>query len=1169
MRGWWPTLAAACACVVLLSHPSTHAAAADSATDATAFVDPLIGTSGNAIDGPSDTFPGADAPFGMVQWSPDTSSRPSGGGYSYKDEQISGFSLTHLSGPGCDVFGDISILPTIGPIIDPANAVQPFTHVTEVASPGYYEILLGQPPIRTQLTVTSRTGLGAFTFPASPLANLLINVSSNEVGVADSHIRFVGDDRVEGDATSGWFCGMPGTYTVYFALAFDRPFSAHGTWQRGHLMPASDGGSGSGAGGWVTFDATQQATVKVKASLSWVSIDGARANLKAEATTWDLDRERAATARAWRVELARIRVDGGTPAQLRVFYTALYHALLHPNIFSDANGSYRGFDGQVHRVQQGHVEYATFSGWDIYRTEIPLIALVDPGRASDMMRSLVHASGQMGWLPKWSLVNVESAVMGGDPSDPMLASAYAFGARDFDTKAALAAMVKGATQTSGAPGQGWYVQRPGLDEYESLGYVVNDHATNVSPVANGASLTLEYSLDDFSIAQFARSLGDQTTYRAMLARAQNWSNLFDRSSALIAPRDRGGALTQAPITRHGQNGFQEGNAAQYTWMVPHNLASLVGAMGGTKNTIAALDLFFSQLDAGPSQPFSWLGNEPTIGSPWTYLTAGAPWRTQRVVRDAMTQLWGDTPDGIPGNDDLGTMSAWYVWSALGLYPQNPAVPILDLSAPLFQHASIRVPNGADIQIVAPAASGDNAYVQSVALNGKPWNRSWIAFATGRPTRLTFTLGANPNTSWATGPNAAPPSYALGTVSFPASTPAQLSTTPQELRLAPGATQTVHVELSNLNGASAVDATLRADAPEGLRLDGLGTALSAPVGKTGTADAQLGADPGTPGGLYDVSVLAKTGDGAMLPRATWVARVAKPGQRLPVAYVANYFDNTITAVDPRTHAFGVPILVGANPRDLAVSSDGRRVYVADQGGQSVSVVDAQSESVVATVAVAGSPWGIRVTPDQRTIWVSLTSANAVQPIDLSTLVPGKPIPVGDQPGGLAISPNGALLLVADLRSNDVTPLDLKSKTAGDPIPVGAHPRNIAISPDSTQAYVTNSGANSVTRIDLTTLKAGGDIGVGVAPRGLAFSPDGKWLYVADFASDTVTPIQTASQTAQHPIAVGYNPVALLVDAGGSTALVVNAGDNDCVPLDLVTRRIGERIPLGNRPIAISR
>jgi len=1164
-------IAAALVACALLAPVEAARAMADTSSDPVAFVNTLIGTSGNAIDGPSDTFPGADAPFGMIQWSPDTTSRPSGGGYSYRDEQISGFSLTHLSGPGCDVFGDIAILPTVGEVADPANASQPFTHVTEVTSPGYYEIMLGQPAIRTQLTVTSRTGLGAFTFPAIQQANLLINVSSNEVGVADAHIRFVGDDQVEGSATSGWFCGMPGTYTVYFALQFSRPFVGHGTWQRLHLMPAGDEASGSGAGGWVTFDTTRLPTVEMKASLSWVSIAGARANLGAEATTWDIEHERRATAQLWRGELGRIRVDGGSPTQFFIFYTALYHALLHPNLYSDANGSYRGFDGLVHRTDAGHAEYATFSGWDIYRTQIPLVALIDPRRASDMARSLIHASQQMGWLPKWPLVNVESSVMGGDPADPILAGAYAFGARDFDTRAALTAMVKGATRVDGAPGQRWYEERPGLDDYLTRGYVVNDRATNVSPVANGASLTLEYSLDDFSIAQFARAIGDQSAYHTMMAHAQSWSNLFNTSSGLIAPRDVDGALTQAPITRHGQSGFQEGNAVQYTWMVPHNLASLINGMGGNQRAASALDIFFTKLDAGPGEPYAWLGNEPTIGSPWTYLSAGEPWRAQRVVRDAITQLWGDTPDGLPGNDDLGTMSAWFVWCALGLYPQNPSVPVFDLGAPLFQHASIHVPNGATIEILAPNASVDNAYVESAELNGKPWPRSWIRFTPGAAIHLSYSLGNAPNTGWASAPDDAPASYALGSVRFPASTQAQLSASPAEVRLAPGGTAGLRLSLSNAENSHPVVAAARArmPLPDGLELSALSYGVAADAGGTSAVDLTLSASRQINPGLYNVSLEASTGEGAVLPNLQWVVRVARPGQRMPLAYVANYFDNTITPVDPRTHAFGVPISVGANPRDLALSPDGRQIYVSDQGGQAVSVVDAGSGSVTATVALAGSPWGIGVTPDGKTIWVSLTSVNMVQPIDATTLLAGKPVPVGDEPGGLAIAPNGAMLLVADLRSNDVTPVDLQTKTAGEPIPVGAHPRSVAISRDGGTAYVTNSGADSVTVVDLATRKPIRDITVGIAPRGLAFSGDGKWLYVTDFASDAVTPIELATQIAHAAIPVGLGPVALLIDTSGLTALVVNSGDNDCVPLDLSTNRVGTRIPLGNRPIAIGR
>ena len=1160
--------ASACAlfiAVVIAGHTPAFATG-----DPVLFVDPLVGTAGNPNDGPSDTFPGADAPFGMVQWSPDTPSRPSGGGYAYSDADITGFSLTHLSGPGCDVFGDVSILPTIGDITKPSSERQSFRHTTEVATPGYYEVMVGEPAIRSQLTVTTRTGLGAFSFPATTQANILVNAASNQVGVADAAIRFVGQNEIDGWATSGWFCGMPGTYTVFFALRFDRPFSSHGTWSSSKVMAGQDAINGSGTGGWATFDTTVQPVVRVKAAISWVSIAGARANLDTEARTWDLDQERAAVAQAWRGELARIQVDGGTPQQLRTFYTALYHAMLHPNVYSDANGMYRGFDGFVHHADSGHTEYATFSGWDIYRTQIPLVAMVDPRRTSDMMRSLVHASQQMGWLPKWSLVNVESGVMGGDPADPIIAGAYAFGARDFDVHAALAAMMKGATQAEGGPGQGWYIERPGLGEYASRGYVVNDHATNVSPVANGASLTLEYAFDDFSIARMASAAGDNAIAHAMMSRAANWSTLFNTSTQLIAPRDRDGAFTFSPIARHGQDGFQEGNGVQYSWMVPHDMARLINGMGGNTSATAALDTFFLKLDAGPGEPYAWLGNEPTITSPWTYLFAQAPWKAQRVVRDAINQLWGDVPDGLPGNDDLGTMSAWYVWSALGLYPQNPAEPLLVIGTPLFQRAQIRVPGGANIQILAPAAAPNNAYIEALRRNGVPWTRSWIPYSPSARVRLDVDAGAAPNKAWAAKPSDMPPSYDVGFKSFPPSTSARLIADPQQLRLDPGASVVLHLQLSNLDAVNSVSARI---APLGLpstfHLHGSDQPLTADAHRASLAELTLSADASTPPGLYNVALAGTTADGASLARATWVITVARAQASFPLAYVANYFDNTVVPVDPHTHAFGVPIPVGANPRDVSLSPDGTRLYVADQGDQAVSVIDVRAQRVIGTVTLAGSPWGVRVAPDGRTVWVSLTSDNAVQPIDVSTLVAGKTIAVGDEPGNIAISPNGAFLLVADLRSNDVTPVDLRTRTALAPIPTGAHPRSVAIAPDGASAYVTNSGADSVTVIDMIKFAAVGDVRVGVSPRGLAFAADGRSVYVANFASNTITTIDTATRTVRGSTFVGYNPIAVGVEPGGASALVVNSGDNDCVPVDLSTHAVGQRIPLGNRPIAIAR
>ncbi len=615
----------------------------------TTLVDTFVGTSGTQTGGPIDTFPGADVPFGMVQWSPDTPSHNAGGGYEYTDRQITGFSLTHLSGPGCSVFGDFGVLPTTGEIpADPANAAQPFSHTDEESAPGWYAVSLGSPAIRSELSVTTRTGIGRFTFPATSQANLLFNASSNQVGVTGAHLRIDAPDEISGSASSGFFCGMPDRYTAYFVARFDRPFRQFGTWQGARPSLGSSVSDGTQTGGWVTFDATSSRSVTVRVGLSFVSLAGARANLAAEGRSANIITVRNRATDRWGAMLRRIAISGGVTDAQRTFYTAFYHTLLHPNVISDVTGLYRGFDGRIHRVRAGHDEYANYSDWDIYRTEVPLIALIAPQQTSDMIQSLVNAFTQEGWLPRWPLVNGPSSVMGGDSIDPVISGAFAFGARDYDAHAALMAMVKGATSTQPPPAQDWYFERWELhDDYLKRGYVVNTHTTSVSPVPNGASETLEYALDDFSIARLAFELRDRATYDAFMRRSSNWTTLFDGATGWIAPRDEDGAFMQTPLTENGQSGFQEGNAAQYTWMVPQDLRDLAAAMGGVRPATAKLDAFFTELDAGQDKPYAWLGNEPSLGAPWVYLTLGEPWRAQEIVRRALTTLYANTPAGCP------------------------------------------------------------------------------------------------------------------------------------------------------------------------------------------------------------------------------------------------------------------------------------------------------------------------------------------------------------------------------------------------------------------------------------------------------------------------------------------------------------------------------------------
>jgi putative alpha-1,2-mannosidase len=948
-------------------------------SDPAALVNPMIGTgSGGDVVGQVDTFPGAVAPFGMLSFSPDTPSRPDGGGYNYADSSTTGFSLTHMSGPGCGAFGDFPVLPTTGAIsADPLDTTEAFSHSEEKAAPGSYSVTLNpstSSAIQADLAATARTGIGSFTFPSDNAANLLFKMGDAQSGNTAADVQVVGDDEVTGEETAGQFCGSPGTYPVHFVATFSRPFSSYGTWQteptganvfteptgslawsyhevnsggstpaiaaattpdgasavswqqttalpntwiqatppaltqgdtyeasvtlegsgdvyldfyngqvdvdsqpvqltstpvtltiastvpagsvgaeqvqvrtaatgpvdllasavslrqeslvetpgsaqvasHGPAVPRTSAGTngrpvggplvaasgleakagqsrtqvatatGLGSGAWVTFGTATQRSVTMKVAISYVSQADAQDNLRAEDPGWSVRAVASRTYAQWDSLLSRVRIGGGTPAERAEFYTALYHALLEPSTFSDVNGDYLGFDGQVHQAGRGQVQYANYSGWDIYRSEVPLLAVVAPEQTSQMMTSLLNDQAQGGWLPKWGFADDYTDVMNGDAADPILAEAYAFGARNFDAQAALAAMIKGATVVPSATqlGQGFYAERPQLSDYESLGYVPNTQQSSLSPVDNGASETLEYATADFAIAELAQSLGQASDYQTFLARSQDWTNIFNVDTGYIEPRDGSGQFpelgpTVAGMSGFGQSGFQEGNAAQYTWSVPQDLDGLITAMGGDSAATARLDTFFQQLNAGPNAPYEWAGNEPSEGTPWVYDYAGAPYKTEQVVHELLTSVYSDTPGGEPGNDDLGAMSSWYIWASLGMYPETPGAPVLVLGAPVFSRAKFDVPGRPPVTIAAPGAS-TSAYVHGVSVNGRPSPGAWLPASLlagdgsqpGGPgsqpgaNRVAFTLSATADTSWAAAPADAPPSYQAQPLSFP-------------------------------------------------------------------------------------------------------------------------------------------------------------------------------------------------------------------------------------------------------------------------------------------------------------------------------------------------------------------------------------------------------------------
>jgi predicted alpha-1,2-mannosidase len=765
--------------------------AATAAPDLAGYVNPLSGTEPGGPDfgtggGAENTFPGADVPFGMVQWSPDTVKRQPGG-YFYPDTQIKGFSLTHFSGAGCNAAQDIPFMPYLGkvtasPATNPTKYVSNFSHTRESASPGYYGVTLDN-GATVELTATERSGASRITYPIGTDATLLVNASGSVNGVDDAQVD-IGKNTISGWAASGRFCGGMNRYRVYFTATFDRPFKTTGTWHNDSVsenvksvrsgrveslvapdakqapakgtpakgtpkgadraLGASTSVSGPGSGAFVTFDTDRTRTVNVKVGLSYVSVGGAAANLKAEQGARKFDTLRTAARRAWNDRLGQIQVSGGTEAERKIFYTELYHSVLQPNVFSDADGRYIGFDGQIHQAAKGHDQYANFSGWDMYRSQVQLLALLAPHESGDIAQSMYNQAHQANdvW-DRWSQNNDFEGVMTGDPYHSVIASMYAFGATGFDAKSALTSMVKGATTVQ--PDNARFIERYGLADYQTIGYIPQD-----------PSSTLEYNAADFGIAQLAGRLGQKPTYDQFMKRAQYWENLYNPGTGYLQPRNADGTFV-GPFDPADGTLYIEGNGAQYTWMVPYNNRGLINAMGGNDKVIPRLDNFFTELNAGTNKPYAFLGNEPSFNTPWIYNYAGAPYKTQDIVRRAMNKLWRADAAGYVGNNDLGATSSWYVWGALGLYPEAPGRAELVVGSPLFPHIVVKRPNGRTITIDAPGASASNYYVQNLKVNGKATTKTWLPesfVATGG--RLDFSLASTPNTTWGSAPADEPP-----------------------------------------------------------------------------------------------------------------------------------------------------------------------------------------------------------------------------------------------------------------------------------------------------------------------------------------------------------------------------------------------------------------------------
>ena len=721
----------------------------------TQYVNPLVGTddsnSPNPVGGGAggSTFPGATVPFGMVQFSPDT---PTGSpsGYRDRDRTVESFSLTHFNGAGCPNNEDLPILPVTGNLgSSPGSAwtsyASAYTKGNETAAAGYYKNRLDKYGVDAELSATTRTGALRLTYPSTTTARVLINASRSATGDRDGNVTISGN-RVWGEHTAGGFCGGR-TYKMYYSIQFDRTPTSVGTFKGAAITAGSTTTSGTQTGAYVTFDTTSNAVVNATVGISFVSVANAQNNATAEAAAFDTVRANANS--AWNSALNRVQVTGGATTDLQKFYTALYHVLMNPNVASDTNGQYMGFDGAVH--SSTFPIYQNYSGWDIYRSWASLVALIAPDVMTDIVKSMVLDGQQGGLLPKWSQQSIEDFVMPGDPGPIIVGSAYAFGVRGFDTAAALALMKKSAT---GGSTQG-YVLRGNEGTYEANRFIPGN-----------PSETLEYASSDFAISQFAKALGDTAGYNTYASHSQYWRSLFSGESSYIHTRDGSGNWTW-PLNPATENPYTEGNAAQYTWMVPHNFGALITLMGGPGTATQRLDHHFTQLNGGLALPYFYVGNEPEHGVPWAYNFAGKPAGTSDAVRRVMAESFTTGAGGLPGNDDLGATSAWYVWAALGLYPVTPGADTLAVHGGLFPSVLIQRPTG---NLTLSGGSATNRFVQSLSVNGTATTHSYLRYpdiASGGT--IAYVMGSAPS-AWGTAQGDLPPSFGDGATQ-PAAEPA--------------------------------------------------------------------------------------------------------------------------------------------------------------------------------------------------------------------------------------------------------------------------------------------------------------------------------------------------------------------------------------------------------------
>ena len=720
----------------------------------TQYVDPYIGTGDHGH-----VFLGANVPFGAVQLGPTniTQGWDWCSGYHISDSTIMGFAHTHLSGTGIGDLGDILFLPTNQDVVfargkhgEPESGTYSlFDRKTEKVAPGYYAVHLDRYNVDVELTATNRVGFHKYTYKDSSDPRIIIDLV-NGIGwdaPREGAIYIQGDSMVYGYRNSA---GWAKDQRIYFSAIFSEPIDEFRTSAGGELKHTI-GHTGRTIYGEVRFAPTEeQKEIKVKVGISSVSVKGATESLQ-EIPDWDFERVVASADTAWNKELNKVQVKSKDPAVMRTFYTALYHTMVAPSTFYDLDGRYRGADGQTHD-SEGNAIYTTYSLWDTYRAAHPLMTIIHPEMMPDIIHTMLLIYQQQGKLPVWHLVGNETDCMVGNSGIPVVADAVLKGIKGFDQELAFEAMKTSAM-----------LDERGMKEYKELGYVPFDK------IEESVAIGMEYALDDWSIAQVAKLMKKTEDYDYFLKRSNSFTHYFDPTINFVRGKDSNGNFREEPLdpfkSVHRANDYTEGNAWQYTWLVPQNVKGLVDLFGSEEAFISKLDsLFVVEGDLGDeaSPDISGLigqyahGNEPSHHILYLYPYVGQPWKTAEKVREVLTTLYFDKPAGLSGNEDVGQMSAWYILSALGFYQVAPAGGQFVFGSPLMDEAVIRVGNGKTLKVIANNNSPANIYIQSIKLNGRDYTKSYIDYKDiVKGGELVFEMGNQPSATFGVDPKDRP------------------------------------------------------------------------------------------------------------------------------------------------------------------------------------------------------------------------------------------------------------------------------------------------------------------------------------------------------------------------------------------------------------------------------